>query len=66
MRAFAKELGQDEYYRWLAGALHDIDRDHIAKDDTKHLKEAFENMMESINVPLLLKEDIRSHGEHLT
>ncbi len=66
MRAFAKELWQDEHYRWLAGVLHDIDRDHIAKDGSKHLKAEFEHIMDSIDAPQLLREDIKSHGERLT
>jgi predicted hydrolase (HD superfamily) len=66
MRAFAKELGQDEHYRWLAGALHDIDRDHIAKDADKHLKDEFDRIMATIDAPELLKNDIKSHGDRLT
>lgn len=66
MRRFAHKLGQDEQYRWLAGVLHDIDRDHIAKDPTKHLKDDFEKIMDQIDAPAQLRDDIRSHGERLT
>jgi lysyl-tRNA synthetase class 2 len=66
MRAFAKELWQDEHYRWLAGALHDIDRDHIAKDADRHLKNEFETIMDSIDAPQALRDDIKSHGDRLT
>lgn len=66
MRACGKEIGEDEHYRWLAGVLHDIDRDHIAKDGSKHLKAEFEQIMDSIDAPQLLRDDIKSHGEWLT
>lgn len=66
MRAFAKELGEDEHYRWLAGVLHDIDRDYINKDASKHLKDEFDRIMDQLNAPQPLRDDIKSHGERLT
>ncbi len=66
MRWFAKKLGQHEHLRYLAGLLHDIDRDHVAKDGDKHLKDEFEKIMDQINAPQPLRDDIKSHGERLT
>ncbi len=66
MQWFAKELWQDEHYRWCAWVLHDIDRDHIAKDPTKHLKDEFESIMNTINAPEQLRKDIQSHWPELT
>lgn len=37
MKYFAKKLKQNEEIRYIAGLLHDIDRDHIGKDPSKHL-----------------------------
>jgi HD-GYP domain-containing protein (c-di-GMP phosphodiesterase class II) len=37
MKYFAKKLHQNEDLRYIAGLLHDIDRDHIGKDPSKHL-----------------------------
>jgi HD-GYP domain-containing protein (c-di-GMP phosphodiesterase class II) len=37
MKHFAKKLNQSEDIRYIAGLLHDIDRDHIGKDPSKHL-----------------------------
>jgi HD-GYP domain-containing protein (c-di-GMP phosphodiesterase class II) len=37
MKYFAKKLNQNEDLRYIAGLLHDIDRDHIGKDPSKHL-----------------------------
>jgi lysyl-tRNA synthetase, class II len=66
MQCFARELGQDEHYWWTAWVLHDIDRDHIAKDSTKHLKDEFETIMNTINAPEQLIKDIQSHWPQLT
>lgn len=46
--------------------LHDIDRDHIAKDSKKHLKDEFATIMDEIGAPESLRDDIRSHGTWLT
>lgn len=45
----------------MAGLLHDIDRDHINKDADKHLKDEFDTMMNEIDMPLTLRDDIKSH-----
>ncbi len=66
MEWFAQKLGQDVHLRYIAGLLHDIDRDHIAKDADKHLKAEFDVIMDQINAPEALRDDIRSHGEWLT
>ncbi len=66
MRWFAQQLGENEEVRYLAGLLHDIDRDHIAKDTDKHLKEEFDTIMDEIDAPQGLRDDIKSHGERLT
>ncbi len=66
MESFAKRLGEDTHLRYLAGLLHDIDWDHIAKDGDKHLKDEFEKIMDKIHAPQALRDDIKSHGERLT
>jgi len=45
MKHFAHNLGQNEEIRYIAGLLHDIDRDHIGKDPSKHLGEEFEKIV---------------------
>ena len=45
----------------MAGLLHDIDRDHIAKDADRHLKDEFDAMMDEIDMPQALRDDIKSH-----
>jgi len=66
MEYFANKLGEDAHIRYLAGLLHDIDRDHIAKDGNRHLKEEFDKIMDQIKAPQALRDDIKSHGEWLT
>jgi len=61
MQYFAKKLNQDEDVRYIAGLLHDVDRDHIGKDPTKHLEEDFEKIVGEIGLPAQLIADIRSH-----
>lgn len=62
MEYFAKELGQDSDYWYIAGLLHDIDRDHVQKDSSKHLKQEFDTIMDEINAPAELRDDMKSHG----
>lgn len=50
----------------MVGLLHDVDRDYIKKDGSKHLKVEFDNIMDEINAPILMRDDIKSHGERLT
>lgn len=62
MRYFAQQLGEDTDYRYVVGVLHDIDRDHIDKDASRHLQREFHEIMEQIDAHTDLCEDIRSHG----
>jgi predicted hydrolase (HD superfamily) len=66
MAYFAKKLWEDEEYRCIVGLLHDVDRDCIAKDSSKHLKAEFDMIMDEISAPIELRDDIRSHGYRLT
>lgn len=61
MKYFAKKLNQNEEIRYIAGLLHDIDRDHIGKDPKKHLGEEFEKIVGEIRLPQCLVDDIKSH-----
>ncbi|MEI6774821.1 MAG: HD domain-containing protein [bacterium] len=61
MKYFAKKLNQNEELRYIAGLLHDIDRDHIGKDPSKHLGEEFEKIVGEIHLPKCLADDIKSH-----
>lgn len=61
MKYFAKKLNQNEDLRYIAGLLHDIDRDHIGKDPEKHLGEEFEKIVSEIHLPQCLVDDIKSH-----
>lgn len=61
MQRFADQLDQDPHLWYLAGLLHDIDRDHIDKDPTKHLGEQFEQIVSEIALSDDLIDDIRSH-----
>ncbi len=61
MKYFAKKLNQNEELRYIAGLLHDIDRDHIGKDPEKHLGEEFEQIVSEIHLPQCLVDDIKSH-----
>lgn len=61
MQYFAKKLWQDQDARYIAGLLHDVDRDHIGKDPHKHLGEEFEKIVGEIDLSDQLIADIRSH-----
>jgi len=61
MQYFAKKLWQDTDARYIAGLLHDVDRDHIGKDPSKHLGEEFEKIVGEIDLSDQLIADIRSH-----
>jgi putative nucleotidyltransferase with HDIG domain len=61
MKYFAQKLHQNQEIRYIAGLLHDIDRDHIGKDPNKHLGEEFEKIVGEIHLPQCLVEDIKSH-----
>lgn len=61
MKYFAKKLNQNEELRYIAGMLHDIDRDHIGKDPDRHLGKEFEEIVAEIHLPQCLADDIKSH-----
>ena len=61
MKYFAHKLWQDENLRYIAGLLHDIDRDHIWKNANEHLGEEFDVIMKEIDVPQLFVDDLKSH-----
>ena len=65
MEYFAKKTWNDADYWWTVGILHDIDRDFIEKDGTRHLKADFDKITSEIQLPEELKADIRSHGHFL-
>lgn len=66
MQRFARKLGEDEHRRYLAGLLHDIDRDHIHKNPSDHLWSEFERIVGEINLPQDLIDDIKSHYHEKT
>ncbi|MCF7834500.1 lysine--tRNA ligase [Candidatus Gracilibacteria bacterium] len=61
MKYFAHKLGQDPNLRYMAGLLHDIDRDHIGKNADQHLGEEFDKIMGEINFPQQFIDDLKSH-----
>ena len=61
MEYFAEKLWEDSDYWWAVGILHDIDRDYVEKDATRHLKEALDNIWAEISMSEEMKWDIRSH-----
>lgn len=61
MKYFAKKLGQNEHLRYTAGFLHDIDRDFVGKDPSKHLGADFDTIVGEIKLPSCLMDDIKSH-----
>lgn len=65
MEYFAEKLWEDADYWWAVGILHDIDRDHVGKDGTKHLKESLDIIWSEIDMSDEMKWDIRSHGYFL-
>lgn len=61
MKYFAKKLGQNEHLRYTAGFLHDIDRDFVGKDPSKHMGADFDTIVGEIKLPSCLMDDIKSH-----
>lgn len=61
MKYFANKLHQNEEIRYIAGLLHDIDRDLIGKDPNRHLWKEFEKIVGEIHLPQCLIDDIKSH-----
>jgi len=66
MQYFAKKLNQDEDAWYIAWLLHDVDRDHIGKDASKHLDDEFHAIVWEISLPQALIDDIRSHYHEKT
>jgi len=66
MKYFAKKLWENKDLRYIAGLLHDVDRDHINKIGDNHLKEEFEKIMDEINITENLRIDIRAHAHFLS
>lgn len=65
MEYFAEKLWEDSEYWWSVWVLHDIDRDYVEKDGTKHLKDALDMIGDKIAMSDEMKWDIRSHGYFL-
>ncbi len=61
MEYFAKQLWQDEEQWFVTGLLHDVDRDHTQKDASKHLKDHFDKIVDEIDMPQNMRDDIKSH-----
>lgn len=61
MAALARKFGGDEKTWRIAGMLHDLDWDHLAKDFEKHCGQPLEEMLKTIEAPAELLSDIRAH-----
>lgn len=61
MKAFAKQLWEDDILRHTVWILHDIDRDHIGKVATNHLWEEFDGIMDQLSADEHLRRAIKSH-----
>lgn len=61
MEALAKKFGGDPATWKVAGMLHDLDWDHLAKDYEKHCGQPLADMLKEIEAPQELLGDIRSH-----
>ena len=63
MRYFAQKLGKNTDYWYAVGVLHDVDWDVIEKNAEKHCTENLEQILNEMNAPKWMLEDIRSHYE---
>lgn len=61
MQYFAKKLHQNEEEWYVTWLLHDVDRDFVWKVWEKHLAEDFETIMDEIDAPRMLRDNIISH-----
>lgn len=61
MEALAKRFGGDPATWKVAGMLHDLDWDHLAKDAEEHCGKTLEQMLAEVQAPQELLADIRSH-----
>jgi lysyl-tRNA synthetase, class II len=64
MEALAKKFGGDPETWKVAGMLHDLDWDHLAKDAEAHCGKTLEEMLAKIKAPQELLGDIRAHYAH--
>lgn len=64
MEALAKKFGGDPETWKVAGMLHDLDWDHLAKDAEAHCGKTLEEMLATIKAPQELLGDIRAHYAH--
>ncbi|MDB4978740.1 MAG: hypothetical protein JWM56_926 [Candidatus Peribacteria bacterium] len=61
MEALAKKFGGDVQTWKVAGTLHDLDWDKLAKDYEEHCGTTLEQMLATISAPSELLGDIRAH-----
>lgn len=61
MEALAKRFGGDAKTWKVAGMLHDLDWDKLAKDAEEHCGKTLEQLLQEIDSPQELLADIRSH-----
>lgn len=61
MEALAKRFGGDPATWKVAGMLHDLDWDHLAKDAEEHCGKTLEQMLAEVQAPKELLADIRAH-----
>ncbi len=66
MEYFAIKLWEDPDYWYVLGLLHDIDRDFVGKDPSRHLKEDFDKIVDEIWLSDEMKKQIRAHATMLT
>jgi predicted hydrolase (HD superfamily) len=69
MRYFGEKNAKNADYWYAVGVLHDIDWDLVEKDAERHCGESLESILNEMNAPAGMLEDIRSHygekyGEH--
>ncbi|MDD4628203.1 MAG: lysine--tRNA ligase [Candidatus Peribacteraceae bacterium] len=61
MEALAKKFGGDPATWKIAGLLHDLDWDKLAKNYEEHCGETLEHMLASVKIPQEVLADIRAH-----
>jgi len=61
MEALAKKFGGDPATWKVAGLLHDLDWDKLAKNYEEHCGETLEQMLASVKIPQEVLADIRAH-----
>ncbi len=64
MESLAKKFGGDPQTWKVAGMLHDLDWDKLAKDAEAHCGKTLEEMLATIKAPAELLGDIRAHYAH--